>query len=101
MKVILCALFIVLERDFNQLKGWTVTVCVKAAAVPAVIYAFQNQLMQLAYRNIDGLTFNLVNQSKTLFTALCLYLLMGAKQSGMQLVALFMLVGRFLGMLIG
>ena len=93
MKVILCAVFLVLERDYNQLKGWTAKGCVKAAAIPAVIYAFQNQLMQLAYRNIDGLTFNLVNQSKTLFTALCLYILMGTKQSVMQLFALFMLVG--------
>ena len=35
-------------------------------------YTIQNLLIQTAYQHIDGLTFNLLNQAKTLFTAICL-----------------------------
>ena len=37
---------------------------------------------------MDGLTFNLLNQSKTLWTALCVYLLIGKRQSFGQCIAL-------------
>ena len=42
-------------------------------------YAFQNIMLQIAYANMDGLTFNLLNQTKILFTAVCLYLVVGNK----------------------
>ena len=52
----------VAEGDTQQLRGWTVESSLQAALLPAVIYSVQNILLQLAYRNVDGLTFNLVNQ---------------------------------------
>jgi UDP-sugar transporter A1/2/3 len=42
---------------------------------------------------LDGLTVNLINQTKTIFTAICVYLLLGRRQSGLQCVALAMLFG--------
>lgn len=45
----------------------------------------------MAYQNLDALTFNVLNQTKTLSAALCTYLVMGKPQSNMQIVALFIL----------
>lgn len=73
--------------------SWTLRDSLAVAALPAAAYALQNWLSQLAYMNLDSLTFNLLNQTKTLFAALCLYLVMGKKQSFLQLVALSLLLG--------
>lgn len=75
-----------------MLESWTLRGSLAAAALPAAGYALQNWLAQLAYANLDSLTFNLLNQTKTLFAALCLYLVMGKRQSPLQLVALFLLL---------
>lgn len=75
-----------------MLESWTLRGSLEAAAIPAAGYALQNWLSQLAYMNLDSLTFNLLNQTKTLFAALCLYLVMGKKQSRLQLVALSLLL---------
>jgi solute carrier family 35 (UDP-sugar transporter), member A1/2/3 len=45
-----------------------------------------------AYQNLDPLTYNTLNQTKTLSAALWCYLIMGRKQSSVQLFALFLLL---------
>lgn len=75
-----------------MLASWTLKGSLSTAAFPAAVYALQNCLSQVAYVNLDSLTFNLLNQTKTLFAALCLYLVMGKKQSPQQLVALSLLL---------
>lgn len=75
-----------------MLASWTLKGSLATAAFPAAVYAVQNCLSQVAYVNLDSLTFNLLNQTKTLFAALCLYLVMGKKQSPQQLVALSLLL---------
>lgn len=52
----------------------------------------QNLAALTAYQHLDGLTFNVLNQTKTLSAALCCYLVMGRKQSYTQVVALFCLL---------
>ncbi|CAN0132577.1 unnamed protein product [Scytosiphon promiscuus] len=74
------------------LQSWTLRGSLAAAAFPAAGYALQSWLSQLAYTNLDSLTFNLLNQTKTLFAALCLYLVMGKRQSYQQLFALSLLL---------
>eukprot|EP00903_Cladosiphon_okamuranus_P005370 g5363.t1 len=94
-KIFLCVL-VILSSGRNlyrpMLKAWTLRRSLAAAALPAIGYSFQNWLSQLGYKYLDSLTFNLLNQTKTLFAALCLYLLMGKKQSPQQLVALSLLL---------
>jgi UDP-sugar transporter A1/2/3 len=41
---------------------------------------------------LDALTFNVLNQTKTLSAAICCYLVMGRQQSRLQVVALFLLL---------
>lgn len=72
--------------------SWTLRGSLAAAALPAAAYALQNWLCQLAYMNLDSLTYNLLNQTKTLFAALSLYVVMGKKQSALQLLALSLLL---------
>jgi threonine/homoserine/homoserine lactone efflux protein len=67
---------------------------VKTAGIPAVIYAFQNLLILAGYNYLDGLTLNLINQTKTLFTAVAVYLVMGRTQSLPQCFALAGMFGR-------
>lgn len=62
------------------------------AGIPAALYAIQNLAALLAYQNLDALTFNVLNQTKTLSAALCCYLVMGRTQSRRQVVALFLLL---------
>jgi UDP-sugar transporter A1/2/3 len=45
-----------------------------------------------AYQNLDALTYNTLNQTKTLSAALCCYLVMGRKQSPLQILSLFLLL---------
>lgn len=62
-----------LKKTFSE---WTVTGALTASGLPAIIYALQNSLLQIAYKNLDSLTFSMLNQTKILFTAVCTYLLL-------------------------
>jgi solute carrier family 35 (UDP-sugar transporter), member A1/2/3 len=62
------------------------------ALVPAGLYAVQNMASLTAYQNLDALTYNTLNQTKTLSAALCCYLVMGRKQSTIQIFSLFLLL---------
>lgn len=65
---------------------------IAVAGIPATLYAIQNLAALLAYQHLDALTFNVLNQTKTLSAALCCYLVMGKTQSRPQVVALFLLL---------
>ena len=62
------------------------------AFLPAALYALQNLAALQAYQNLDSLTFNVLNQTKTLSAALCCYLVMGKKQSIIQVFSLLLLL---------
>lgn len=62
------------------------------ALVPAALYAVQNIAALTAYQNLDALTFNVLNQTKTLSAAICLYFVTGHKQSILQSISLFLLL---------
>jgi len=76
----------------GALEGWSFASWLKVAAFPAFLYSIQNIAALKAYQNLDGVTFVVLNQTKTLSAALCCYLLMGRKQSLMQIVSLFLLL---------
>lgn len=62
------------------------------AALPAACYLAQNLCLQAAYRDLDSLTFNCLNQTKVVATALTLYLLTRRGQSPQQCLALLLVV---------
>jgi len=75
----------------NAIVGWNVKAWLTVAGIPALLYLVQNFATLIAYQNLSPLTFNVLNQTKTLSAALCCYLLMGKIQSKLQIVSLFVL----------
>ncbi|KAM0936912.1 putative nucleotide-sugar transporter [Dioscorea sansibarensis] len=91
---VVCALILLakegsLKRSFNQ---WTLIGSLTASGLPAAIYALQNSLLQISYKNLDSLSFSILNQTKLIFTALFTYVILGHKQSHQQVGALVLLV---------
>lgn len=76
----------------EAVKGWTKERWLSVALVPAGLYAVQNIAALTAYQNLDALTYNTLNQTKTLSAALCCYLVMGRQQSPLQIFALLLLL---------
>ncbi|PKI66233.1 hypothetical protein CRG98_013401 [Punica granatum] len=74
------------------LQEWTLVGSLVASGLPAAIYALQNSLLQISYKNLDSLTFSLLNQTKIIFTALFTYIILRQKQSIQQIGALFLLI---------
>lgn len=56
------------------------------------MYSIQNLFALRAYQNLDALTFNVLNQTKTLSAALCCFIVLGRKQSKVQVLSLFLLL---------
>ena len=75
-----------------DLEGWSITQWISMAGLPAFLYTIQNVASLMAYQNLDPLTFNVLNQTKILSAAFFCYLILGKRQSRMQMAALFTLV---------
>ncbi|CAM8985775.1 unnamed protein product [Rhodiola kirilowii] len=91
---VLCA-FLVIAKDGSCrriFKEWTLVGALTASGLPAAIYALQNSLLQISYRNLDSLTFSILNQTKLMFTAFFTYVLLRQKQSAQQIGALCLLI---------
>lgn len=80
------------ERE-KVYKKWTLLDSLKVAALPATLYAIQNLFVQYGYALLDSMTFNLLNQTKTISAAFWLWILMGNSQSVVQMFALILLLG--------
>lgn len=72
-------------------KSWSFRDSLKAAALPAFLYAIQNVCQLYAYMLLDGLTFNLLNQTKIIWGALFIYLIVGKRKTVVQYIALTIL----------
>lgn len=81
------------QKVNEALEGWKISYAIKIASIPAFLYLIQNLASLLAYQNLQPLTFNVLNQTKTLSAALCCYLVIGRKQSKLQICSLFLLLG--------
>ncbi|KAK9949595.1 hypothetical protein M0R45_005112 [Rubus argutus] len=92
-KVVCALIFMARDGSLKKVyKEWTFLGALTASGLPAAIYALQNSLLQISYKNLDSLTFSMLNQTKIIFTALCTYLILGQKQSIQQVGALFLLI---------
>ncbi|GAB2209787.1 hypothetical protein Droror1_Dr00027012, partial [Drosera rotundifolia] len=70
VKVVCALLLLARYGNLKKLfKEWTLVGALTASGLPAAIYALQNSLLQIAYTNLDCLTFSILNQTKLFFTA--------------------------------
>eukprot|EP00933_Yihiella_yeosuensis_P057355 TRINITY_DN570_c0_g2_i1.p1 TRINITY_DN570_c0_g2~~TRINITY_DN570_c0_g2_i1.p1 ORF type:complete len:328 (+),score=28.84 TRINITY_DN570_c0_g2_i1:101-1084(+) len=94
---LLGCLYMLFTDNWRSLAGWKIRDCLVSAGVPSITYLIQNYCIQVAYQNLDGVVFNVLNQSKVLFTALFSFLISGRMQSRMQCLALsFVMLGGIL-----
>jgi len=63
----------------------------RVAFPPAAVYAVQNMLTAVALASISGLAYNLLNQTKIVWTALCVWVLLGRPIRAVQWVAIGLL----------
>ena len=91
--IISCSFLFMSGNWASAIAGWNISTWLTIAGIPAALYSIQNIATLMAYQNLDPLTFNVLNQSKTLSAALCCFLIIGRRQSKLQVVSLFMLFG--------
>ena len=94
-KIVVAAVLLVTEgggEGRSAMRSWRLGDSLASGAVPAAIYAVQNVCIQVGYQNLSGLLFNLLNQTKILFTAVMVYAFMGRVQSGPQVASLLLVL---------
>ncbi|CAA3016912.1 CMP-sialic acid transporter 5-like [Olea europaea subsp. europaea] len=102
VKVVCASILMAKDGTLKRLyKEWTLIGSLTASGLPAAIYALQNSLLQISYRNLDSLTFSMLNQTKLFFTALFTYIILGQRQSIQQIGALFLLINAAILLSIG
>ncbi|TYZ62424.1 hypothetical protein PybrP1_008666 [[Pythium] brassicae (nom. inval.)] len=74
-----------------EIKKWSFHTAMQTTAAPALIYVLQNYLNQSAVVVLDGVTFNILNQTKIIWTAVLVYFMLQRYQSRQQIVALTIL----------
>ncbi len=91
-KIILACLALLITNGWKKATtGWTIRSWLTVAGIPALLYSIQNFATLVAYQNLAPLTFNVLNQTKTLSAALCCYIFMGKVQSKVQIASLMLL----------
>uniref|UniRef100_A0A7S0FN86 Nucleotide-sugar transporter n=1 Tax=Pyrodinium bahamense TaxID=73915 RepID=A0A7S0FN86_9DINO len=92
MKLAVCLLMLVLAGRLSPaMEGWTPAAGLQEAALPSLAYALQSMFNTTAYRRLDGVTFNVLNQTKLLFTAFFVLVLRGRWQTRQQCLALLLI----------
>jgi UDP-sugar transporter A1/2/3 len=89
--VVSAGLLLLSGRWAASVAGWTPQTWMVVAGLPAALYVVQNYCALMAYQNLPPVTFNVLNQTKTMSAALWCYLLMGRKQSKLQIISLLIL----------
>jgi len=87
----LAAFFVAGESGRQEAtQSWSLAIGVREALLPAFVYTCQNLANTVAHRSLDGVTCNVLNQTKLLFTALFVLVLRGKRQSPSQCIALLL-----------
>jgi len=93
MKIILCFSMLILTGAWSESVGkWTLQRALLGAGIPSALYLVQNYCSLIAYQNLPPVTYNILNQTKTLSAALCCYFVLGRMQSPLQIASLFLLL---------
>lgn len=94
LRFALCAFLLTLTCGWSGAAGqWTLKSSLIGAGLPASLYAIQNYCSLMAYQNLAPISYNVLNQTKTLSAAFFCFALLGKPQSRMQILSLFLLLG--------
>jgi solute carrier family 35 (UDP-sugar transporter), member A1/2/3 len=70
------------------LHNWSVSSSLAVAGIPSILYAAQGVLTYTSHQHLNAVTFNGLSQTKTVSAALFCYLLLGTRQSPIQMLAI-------------
>ena len=71
MKVVVAVSMLISQGEFiTEMKNWSFSLAIKTTLLPSIIYLVQNYLNQTAVVILDGVTFNILNQTKIIWTAI-------------------------------
>ena len=93
--IALCMLYVsspTYKNFLSTLGTWEYFDWIRVAGIPAVLYALQNVCLVQAYQNLTAVEFNVINQTKTISAAIFCYVLLGRRQTGVQMGSLLMLL---------
>lgn len=76
----------------SALQYWSWQTALITAGVPSALYLVQNFCSLIAYQHLPPITYNVLNQTKTLSAAFWCFLLLHQRQSFQQMVALAILL---------
>eukprot|EP00697_Spironema_sp_BW2_P010267 gnl/Spiro4/2542_TR1226_c0_g1_i1.p1 gnl/Spiro4/2542_TR1226_c0_g1~~gnl/Spiro4/2542_TR1226_c0_g1_i1.p1 ORF type:complete len:399 (-),score=105.92 gnl/Spiro4/2542_TR1226_c0_g1_i1:260-1369(-) len=74
-----------------ELRRFSLSESLAYSLPPALVFSLQNICIQISLANVEMLTWNLINQSKLLFTAFFLWLFLGLSQTKLQQFALVLM----------
>ena len=88
IKFVISLIMLKVTNNLDKISSFSL----KKALIPASLYCIQNIAVLQAYSTLDPISFNVINQTKTISAAICCFLIIGRKQSRLQIVALIMLM---------
>lgn len=77
---------------WQEWRNWSLRRSLEIGGVLSMLYVVQHYLMQLAYQSLTPTKFNIINQTKTFWTAVLLYFKMQKRQSVPQILSLSALI---------
>jgi len=93
IRAAICVVTLLLTNDWTSATaGWNWREAAMAAGIPSMLYVAQNYFSLQAYQNLSPITFNVLNQTKTLSAALWCFLLLGQRMDTHQVGALGILL---------
>ena len=93
VRFLVCCTVLLCSGTWTQsMQQWTLQSALHGAGIPSALYLVQNYCALMAYQNLPPVTFNVLNQTKTLSAAFFCYIVMGRPQSRLQIVSLLILL---------
>jgi solute carrier family 35 (UDP-sugar transporter), member A1/2/3 len=75
----------------HSLHDWSWSSSLAVAGIPSILYAAQGVLTYTSHQHLNAVTFNGLSQTKTVSAAFFCYVLLGTRQSRIQMLAIFIL----------
>jgi solute carrier family 35 (UDP-sugar transporter), member A1/2/3 len=92
-RLLISAFLLTANQSWNSAcNNWTFYGSLFTAGVPSILYLIQSYFSLIAYQSLSPITYNVLNQTKTISAAICCFLLLGQRQSFNQIIALAILL---------
>ena len=92
-RIVIAALLLTTTGSWGSaFSDWSWQASLLSAGIPSTLYLVQNFCSLIAYQNLQPITYNVLNQTKTLSAAFWCFFLLNQRQSFQQILALGILL---------